>query len=187
MALVQSSISTNFVHCGAPGSCASVAQHSADEHAAEKRSQAARVRFSDDTKAHDGLCHASAFFNEYMKDVFRTVIRPNGDTTVSIVARRLDMQALVLLKTMLVDLIQRCECSPIGRAAVLNHGGSSAGSVLTAHIPYLHTHVEYLETVVGKVRGVIERRAQQAQQETQQQAQQQPPPSAQPEQQQRWL
>ncbi len=184
MALVHSSSGTTLSFDG-HSSCAS--QQADAEHCVDKRSRPSggRVRFSEDTKAHDGLSQASAFFNEYMKDVFRTVVRPNNDTTVSIVARRLDIPALQLLKKMLVDLVQRCERSPLGRAAVLNQGGSCAGSVLVAHIPYLQTHVEYLDTVMGKVQIVIARRAEQAAQL--ELAQQQHPPSAQPEQAQRWL
>ena len=123
----------------------------------EKRSQRGpvKVRFDEDAKRHDGLCPNSAFFCEYMRDVFRTVVRPNGDTTVSIVARQLNLPALQLLRERLADLIKRCECSPVGRAAILNNGGSCAGSVLAVHVPYLRTHVDYLDTVMGKVQAYI--------------------------------
>lgn len=122
------------------------------------------VRFGDGAKAHDGLCPASACFNEHMRDVFGTVVRPNGDTTVSIAARRGDLETLQHLRLMLVDLIERCESSTLGRAAILNKGGSCAASVLRVHNPYLQTHVAYLDTVMGKVRAFNDRRAEQVEQ-----------------------
>jgi hypothetical protein len=128
-------------------------------------SQSRRVCFAPTTKLYDGMAKESVLFHEYMRDVFRTVVRSNGETTVSVVARKLDLEALQLLKKMLLDLVQRCERSPLGRAAVLITGGSCAGSVLTAHIPYLRIHAEYLDTVMGKVTAFIERRADRAKHE----------------------
>ncbi len=95
--------------------------------------------------------------------MFRPTPRPHGETTVTTIARSLNVPGLVALRLMLVDLKERCQNSLNGRAAVLPHGGGSAGIILLAHLPYLQTHVEYLDVVIGKVRGVVERRAQEQQ------------------------
>ena len=136
------------------------------------------VSFAGDVKGHDGLSDVTGSFHEYMKHVFCKIMRPGGETSVSILARKLNVLALATLRKMLVDLITRCQQSPLGRAAILNRGGGSAGSIVAEHIPYLTQHVEYLDTVIGKVRVVIERNkaraaAQQQQQQQQQQEQQQ--------------
>ena len=116
------------------------------------------VGFCKGTKVHDGLRPPAQWFESYMREAFGAVTRPNGDTTVSILARQLDVRALEELRNMLADLVERCQDSPTGRATILNNGGGCAGSVLTAHLPFLNTHVEYLDTVMGKVHTVIEKK-----------------------------
>jgi hypothetical protein len=113
------------------------------------------VRFHPSTKKNDGLRHATDMFNEYMRDVFRTVKRPQGQTTVGILARNLNVLALFTLQKMTADLIWRCDRSRRGRATILPQGGGCAGSITRKHIPYLVSHVEHLETVIVKVRAVI--------------------------------
>jgi hypothetical protein len=130
------------------------------------------VRFHPETKAHDGLKLSSEVFQEYMKDVFRVNALPAGkQTTVARIARSLNVPGLLALRLMLVDLMERCKSSPNGRAPVLPHGGGTAGCVLLTHMPYLASHVEYLDVVVSKVHVVVERRAQEklAQEQRQQQ------------------
>ncbi len=117
------------------------------------------MRFHKSVKRNDGLRHTTDMFHEYMRDVFRRVAREGGETTVSILARNLNVQGLVTVRRMLMELIERCEVAPSSRAAVLHHGGGSVGSITTAHIPYLRSHVEYLETVIDKVREAIARKA----------------------------
>ena len=96
-------------------------------------------------------------FQEYMLDVFRRSKRPAGQTIVSVLANSLNGRALLTLRKLLADLIWRCERSKNGRAAVLNHGGGHAQCVSRQHIPYLVRHVEFLDTVVQKVRVVVAR------------------------------
>ena len=126
--------------------------------AAAPRERERRVRFHPTTKENDGLRHTTDMFNEYMRDVFRTAKRPLGQTTVSVLARNLNVLGLVTIQKMLADLIWRCDRSRRGRAVVLSQGGGAAGSITRRHIPYLVSHVEYLETVIGKVRTVIARK-----------------------------
>ena len=114
------------------------------------------VRFSEDTKEHNGLCKQTNMFNEYMKDVFRKVVRPGGHTIVSLLAQKLDVASLLTLRRMLDDLITRCTNSELRRAVILPRGGQdSQGAVLMAHLPYLASQVSYLSTVIDKVRVYI--------------------------------
>lgn len=98
-------------------------------------------------------------FHEYMKDIFRQVVRINGETTISILARNFNVLGIVTIQKMLIDLIKRCRQSPTGQTPVLNHGGGSVGSINTAHIPYLITHAKYLDQVIAKVRLTIPTRS----------------------------
>lgn len=106
-------------------------------------------------KRNDGLSHKTDMFNEYMRDVFQQVTRTGGETTVSVLARNLNVLGLVTLRQMLVDLVQRCHGSPFGRAAILNKGGGSAGTITLQHLPYLASHVTHLDNVIVKVREAI--------------------------------
>ena len=126
---------------------------------AGKHSREKRVRFHKNTKPHDWLSEAANDFWEYMRDVFRKIIRPNGETTVSIAAKKLDVNKLAMLRAMLLDLMERCEKSPTGCAPILPRGGGNLGSIEKAHFGYLQSHVEYLDTVIGKVQIVIKQRA----------------------------
>jgi len=121
--------------------------------------QPRRVRFHASVKRHDGLQHRSDMFHEYMKDIFRQVVRINGETTISILARNFNVLGIVTIQKMLIDLIKRCRQSPTGQTPVLNHGGGSVGSINTAHIPYLITHAKYLDQVIAKVRLTIPTRS----------------------------
>ena len=115
------------------------------------------VRFTEDTKTHDGLCPKFATFAEYMRDVYREVVRPNGDTTVSIIAHRLDIPGLMGLRVLLVDLMDRCTSSQTGHASVLPGGAGCNSAIINhAHLPYLQTHAEYLDTVIAKVQALID-------------------------------
>lgn len=138
---------------------AAQARHQAPAQAqqCQKRQRLRRVQFHPSVKCNDGLRHQTDMFNEYMKDVCRTVVRPGGETTVSILARNLNVLGLVTLQKMLVQLVMRCKQSPNGRTPILCQGGGCAGSITLQHVPYLRSHVEYLEVVIGKVRAVIQR------------------------------
>lgn len=124
----------------------------------EPKEQKKQVSFHESVKKHDGLRGKTDMFNEYMRDVFRTAKRPQGQTTVGILARNLNVLCLVMLQKMLADLIWRCDRSRRGRATVLNKGGGCASSIKREHIPYLVSHVEHLETVIVEVRAVIARK-----------------------------
>jgi hypothetical protein len=118
---------------------------------AETKATARRVRFHKKTKKYDGLRNTTRVFHEHMKDVLYMVERPGGKTVVSILVSKLNVLGLGILRNMLVNLILRCKRSTIGRAVVLNEGGSLE-SIFTADIPYLTSQVEYLDTVISKVR-----------------------------------
>eukprot|EP00750_Incisomonas_marina_P000386 INCI1030.1.p1 GENE.INCI1030.1~~INCI1030.1.p1 ORF type:complete len:285 (-),score=48.08 INCI1030.1:123-977(-) len=132
-------------------------QASTQSHPCQQRQRLRRVQFHPSVKCNDGLRHQTDMFNEYMKDVCRTIVRPGGETTVSILARNLNVLGLVTLQKMLVELVMRCKQAPNGRTPILCQGGGCAGSITLQHIPYLRSHVEYLEMVIGKVRAVIQR------------------------------
>lgn len=123
-----------------------------------------RVSFDSAAKKHDGLCNTMDMFNEFIRDVFRTVKRPQDQTTVVILARNLNVLALFTLQKMLADLIWRCDRSRKGRAVILHKGGGCCGSINRQHIPWLVSHVEYLETVIVSVRTAIRRKEEQAEQ-----------------------
>ena len=124
--------------------------------------QARCVRFHPASKQNDGLRPSTDMFNEYMKDVFKQTKRPNGETTLSVLARNRNVVGLFRLREMLVNLINRCRRSPSGRAVILSQGGGNAGSITIQHLPYLYTHVKYLETVIRRVRSRIATIQQQA-------------------------
>jgi hypothetical protein len=114
------------------------------------------VRFSEDTKKNNGLREPNNMFNEYMKDVFKKVVRPGRHTIISLLAQNFDVAGLVTLRTMLDDLITRCTNSELRRALILPRGGQdSQGAVLMDHLPYLASHVNYLNMVIDKVRVYI--------------------------------
>ena len=116
----------------------------------------ARLGFAPDTKTHDGLCPTNKMFEEYMKDVFRIVVRPNREITVSHLARDLNIQGLQTLRTMLKNLMMRCKRSLQSRAILLPGGGGSMLVIHTKHLPYLRSHVKYLDIVIKKVQVVIQ-------------------------------
>ena len=136
-----------------------------------------KVSFHPSTKRNDGLRHTTDMFNEYMRDAFGTAKREPGQRTVEILAKNGNLLGIATLQKMLNDLIWRCDCSPRGKAVILNKGGGKCGSIKRQHIPFLVSHVEYLETVIGKVRTAILRKEAQAAQalaaQTSQQRQQQ--------------
>ena len=121
-----------------------------------------KVRFHPEAKTHDGLRNITDMFNEYMRDVFGTVKRPQGQTTVGILAQNLNVIALFTLQKMLTDLIWRCDRSRKGSAVILHKGGGCCGSITRQNIPYLVRHVKYLENVIGRVRTAIRRKEEQA-------------------------
>lgn len=110
------------------------------------------IRFHPDTKENDGLTGNTHMFHEYMRDVLGKVKRPGGQTIVSILAQGLNVPALVTIRGMLIDLIERCNRSELGRAIILNRGGGSLGAINTKHISYLLKHKNYLDNVINKLR-----------------------------------
>lgn len=110
-----------------------------------------RVSFHPSTKEHDGLSKDSHVLNEYMRDAFGTVERRPGEKTIEVLAMNLKLEALTTLKNMLTDVILRCETSLHGSAIILNKGGGCCGSIPRKYIPWLVSHVQYLEEVISTV------------------------------------
>ena len=124
----------------------------------EPKREEKRVSFHPEAKTYDGLHHATDMFNEYMQDVLSQAKQKFSQTTVGILAKNLNILGLATLQKMLTDLIWRCDRSRRGRAVILNKGGGYRGIITRQHIPYLISHVEYLERVIGSVRTAIRRR-----------------------------
>jgi hypothetical protein len=122
---------------------------------AVEKQQKKRVRFHPSTKKNDGMYNKTDMFNEYMRDVLRKVKRLEGQTTVKILAKNLNVMCLFTIQKMLADLIWRCDRSRRGRTVINIHGGGTAGRITRQHIPYLVSHMEYLEIVIVRVRAVI--------------------------------
>ncbi len=114
-----------------------------------------RVHFAPDVKG-DGPSEFAKKFAEYMENAFRKGKRTEP-TVVEHIARQLDVPTLLALREMLLRVMQRCENK--GRSPTLLMGSPKSGTVMAVHLPYLQTHVEYLDQVVCKVRALIAQRA----------------------------
>lgn len=111
-----------------------------------------RVRFHSSVKTHDGLRPHTNLFNEYMKDVFQTVTRKNGITTLSILMHNGNIVGILSIRAMLKDLIVRCNNSPKETALLLHRGGGCAGCITKQHLPYLMNHLNYLDRIIDYAR-----------------------------------
>ena len=108
------------------------------------------VHFPPNTKG-DGLRPKTQIFLTYMLDILSTHAK---GTVINQLARDGNINSLKEIKKKLVDLIQRCIDSEIGRAPILKGGGNSS-TIKKKYIPYLKEHVDYLARVIKKVRTAL--------------------------------
>jgi len=114
-----------------------------------------RVHFHPNAKENDGLSPATKLFMEYMKIcVFRKTEQPQRDDTSVVHPHKLNVQELVLIWKMLTDLLRRCDRSRKGRVPILPRGGNT-GYIVRSQIPYLISHVVFLEKTIDNVRARI--------------------------------
>lgn len=118
------------------------------------------VKFDSETKEHDGLGEKTGLFNRYISNVFS-----KKNEVVTELAKSLNVLGLVTIQSMLADLIWRCDRNRHGRAVVLPRGGGCSASIKRKHVPFLVSHVEYLETVIRQVRTIIGHKEREEQQE----------------------
>jgi hypothetical protein len=122
------------------------------------------ISFHPETKKHDGMRLKNNTFMEYMRDVWRLSGKSPGQTTIAVFTKTSNLSAIVTIQKMLADLIWRCDRDPRGRALVFPRGCGHVqklkkhGSITRQDIPYLVSHIEYLETVIGAVRTIIARK-----------------------------
>jgi hypothetical protein len=115
-----------------------------------------KVNFALGTKPNDGLCLSSEIFQEYINDIFKINRPPEKKTVVQKYANSLNIPAIETLKAMLQDLIDRC--AEDGSAFILPCGGGNLKRVHAVRIPYMRTHIVYLDEVISTIRGLIEQR-----------------------------
>ena len=107
------------------------------------------VRFTRDTKEHDGLHWKTLLFNRFMRYLFKLT---SENIALTLVKQR-NWLGLQRLLDKLEDLISRCEKSPTGRAPILLRGGrDSAGAINTDHLPYLRKYIPRLKAAIEEVR-----------------------------------
>jgi len=115
-----------------------------------------KVSFALGTKPNDGLHSSSEIFQKYINNIFEVNRPPERKSVVQEYAHSLNIPVLETLKTMLQDLIDRC--AEDDSAFILPHGGGNLKKVNSVHIPYMQTHIVYLDAVISIVRGSIEQR-----------------------------
>ena len=115
-----------------------------------------RIRFSPDTKAHDGLCKTSECFANYMNDILRPSKDPRKGSSIKVPFDKLDIRTLTYYRKMLVDLMDRCYTS--GKAPILPQGGHS-GVIKLADIPYLQQCLSHMDNVISIVMAKLEENA----------------------------
>lgn len=116
----------------------------------QSRPKKKTICFHRKTKKHDGLKRESSLIQKYIFGILR-----NDHTFVSSLAKKHDVESIVIIRKMLENLISRCEKNQNDYVFVLPHGGGNLSICQKKHIPYLKRNVVHLTDIIEKVREII--------------------------------